>query len=60
MDKLKQAFKKDGDDHSSGATTSTGTSGEVSTAKHVTLHTTLGDIKVELFQDQTPKVNETQ
>ena len=52
MDKLKNMLKKDEEETQQGQSSS----GEYSKAKTVTLHTTLGDINIELYQDQTPKV----
>lgn len=63
MDKLKSLFGK----HDSSAATPSNTaasqstapksSGDGANAEGVTLHTTLGDITIALFKDQTPKVS---
>ena len=50
MDKLKNMLKKDDKpDSSSGG-------GDAVTADKVVLHTNVGDITVQLYPDQTPKV----
>lgn len=59
MDKLKKLFSG-GDKHestTSASTSSAAAPGEVvENANSVVLHTTVGDITVKLFSDQTPKV----
>ena len=64
MDKLKSLFGGKHDNSSaapsntaSQATTSPPSSGNGANAEGVTLHTTLGDITIALFKDQTPKVS---
>jgi peptidyl-prolyl cis-trans isomerase-like 1 len=65
MDKLKSMFGKHDDGSASASssnTVSTGHAGAQSggnpdNAEGVTLHTTLGDITIALFKDQTPKVS---
>ena len=63
MDKLKSMFGSKHDD-SSAAPSNTASqhaapssSGNGANAEGVTLHTTLGDITIALFKDQTPKVS---
>lgn len=62
MDKLKSMFGGKHDD-SSAASSNTAShsapqsSGNGANAEGVTLHTTLGDITIALFKDQTPKVS---
>lgn len=62
MDKLKSMFGGKHDD-SSAAPSNTAShsapasSGSGANAEGVTLHTTLGDITIALFKDQTPKVS---
>jgi peptidyl-prolyl cis-trans isomerase-like 1 len=67
MDKLKSMFgKHDDSSAASSNTTSHSTTtpsagaqsgGNPANAEGVTLHTTLGDITIALFKDQTPKVS---
>jgi peptidyl-prolyl cis-trans isomerase-like 1 len=66
MDKLKSMFGKHEEGSSSSSTTPQSTSrpaggaqtgGDPSNAEGVVLHTTLGDITIALFKDQTPKVS---
>jgi peptidyl-prolyl cis-trans isomerase-like 1 len=64
MDKLKSMFGGKHDSSSaapsntaSTSNTSTQSSGNGANAEGVTLHTTLGDITIALFKDQTPKVS---
>ena len=67
MDKLKSMFGSKHEDSSASAsntaahstTTPAGaqSGGNPANAEGVTLHTTLGDITIALFKDQTPKVS---
>ena len=64
MDKLKSMFGGKHDNSSAAApsntassTASPASSGNGANAEGVTLHTTLGDITIALFKDQTPKVS---
>lgn len=67
MDKLKSMFKSKHDDSSTAPASSSNTASQPTTttrsggadpknAEGVILHTTLGDITIALFKDQTPKV----
>lgn len=67
MDKLRKLFNGDKSQTSAGSSASApppaGSAGIspdhiVENPKHVIMHTTLGDMKIELFTDQTPKVSE--
>lgn len=59
MDKLKKLFggNKDADSATSSAPTGASSGAVVENAKNVTLHTTLGDINIELYASQTPRVS---
>jgi peptidyl-prolyl cis-trans isomerase-like 1 len=59
MDKLKSMFggKHDNSSAAQSASHTTTSSGNGANAEGVTLHTTLGDITIALFKDQTPKVS---
>ena len=64
MDKLKSMFGKHDDSSAASSNTASTTtpsgaqsSGNGANAEGVTLHTTLGDITIDLFKDQTPKVS---
>ena len=66
MDKLKSMFGKHDDSsaassntasHSASTPSGAQSGGNGANAEGVTLHTTLGDITIALFKDQTPKVS---
>jgi peptidyl-prolyl cis-trans isomerase-like 1 len=65
MDKLKSMFGKHEEGSASSSTTPQSTTrpagaqtgGDPNNAEGVVLHTTLGDITIALFKDQTPKVS---
>jgi peptidyl-prolyl cis-trans isomerase-like 1 len=63
MDKLKSMFGGKHDNSSAApsntasSSSSVPSSGNGANAEGVTLHTTLGDITIALFKDQTPKVS---
>jgi len=66
MDKLKSMFGKHDDSSASSSNTASHSTttpsgaqsgGNSGKAEGVTLHTTLGDITIALFKDQTPKVS---
>jgi peptidyl-prolyl cis-trans isomerase-like 1 len=66
MDKLKSMFGKHDDSsaassntasHSASTPSGAQSGGNAANAEGVTLHTTLGDITIALFKDQTPKVS---
>ena len=58
MDKLKKMLKKDdaGTAQSSSGSSQPSAGGGAGGADKVVLHTTLGDITIQLYSDQTPKV----
>lgn len=66
MDKLKSMFSKDKHHEGAAPASSSGTTaqstsaqsgGTTDNAEGVVLHTSLGDITIALFKDQTPKVS---
>jgi peptidyl-prolyl cis-trans isomerase-like 1 len=70
MDKLKSMLGKKHEDHhdtaassgtattqTTGASTGGRSGGDPDNAEGVVLHTTLGDITIALFKDQTPRVS---
>lgn len=60
MDKIKKLFHKDGKDGNTATATSGSTApasgGNPDGAKGVVLHTTLGDITIDLYEKETPRV----
>lgn len=59
MDKIKQFFHKDNKDSSSGGSTAAApkSGGNPDGAKVVILHTTFGDITIDLYGKETPRVS---
>lgn len=59
MDKIKKLFHKDGNAATSTSSSSSApkSSGNPDGAKGVILHTTLGDIIIDLYEQETPRVS---